>query len=74
MSELFERSARSLAAAIREREVSSAEVVDACLRRIEQVNPALNAVVRLRAGEARRAQQAANKAQRGVEGGGSSRR
>ena len=46
-------SVRSLAAAIRDGRVSSVEVVDACLARIDTVNPALNAVVQLRADEAR---------------------
>ena len=42
-----------LAEAIRQKRVSSLEVVDACLRRIEQVNPRLNAVVQLTAEAAR---------------------
>lgn len=46
-------SAAALAAGIREGRTSSAEVVEACLARIEEVNPALNAVVQLRADEAR---------------------
>jgi amidase len=46
-------SARVLADAIRRKRVSSLEVVDACLRRIEQVNPKLNAVVQLTAESAR---------------------
>ena len=46
-------SVRSLASAIRDRRTSSVEVVDACLARIDAVNPALNAVVQLRADEAR---------------------
>ncbi len=41
------RSATRLAAAIREGELSSVEVVCACLDRIAEVNPRLNAVVRL---------------------------
>jgi amidase len=41
------RSATRLAAAIREREVSAVEVVEACLERIAEVNPRLNAIVRL---------------------------
>jgi Asp-tRNA(Asn)/Glu-tRNA(Gln) amidotransferase A subunit family amidase len=36
------------AGAIRERQVSSQEVVDAYLKRIATINPALNAVVQLR--------------------------
>ncbi len=45
MDELVFESATSLAKMIREKQVSSEEVVDAHLRRIEEVNPALNAVV-----------------------------
>jgi amidase len=45
-------SATALARAIRAKEVSSEEVVNACLARIEQVNPQLNAVVGLTADEA----------------------
>jgi amidase len=45
--DLFFASASWLAAAVRRGDVSSVEVVDACLVRIEQVNPRLNAVVRL---------------------------
>jgi amidase len=41
------QSATWLAAAIRDRDVSSVEVVEACLGRIAEVNPRLNAVVRL---------------------------
>ena len=41
------RSATELAGAIRRREVSSVEVVEACLARIAEVNPHINAVVRL---------------------------
>jgi amidase len=44
-TELWRMSATELAKAIRTRQVSSAEVVDAHLRRIEAVNPAINAVV-----------------------------
>jgi amidase len=46
-------SATVLAEAIRAKRVSSLEVVNACLRRIEQVNPRLNAVVQLVADTAR---------------------
>src|SRR5205085_4093070 len=42
--ELWRLSAGELATLIRKREVSSREVVDAHLARIEQVNPAVNAV------------------------------
>ena len=45
MPELIYRSAAQLAAAIRRRELGSREIVDACLARIDEVNPAINAVV-----------------------------
>jgi ferritin-like metal-binding protein YciE len=45
--ELCFASATWLAAAVRTREVTSVEVVDACLARIAEVNPSLNSVVRL---------------------------
>jgi amidase len=41
-----------LAKAIKAKEISSVEVVQACLKRIEEVNPNLNAVVQLRGDEA----------------------
>src|SRR4051794_2191358 len=44
---LWTRSATWLASAIATGEISSLEVVDACLARIELVNPRINAVVRL---------------------------
>lgn len=47
MDELIYASVTSLASAIRDKEVSSVEVVEAHLRRIEEVNPKLNAVVQL---------------------------
>ncbi len=47
MSELLYVSAAALAKAIRAKEVSSREVVEACLERIGQVNPKLNAVVQI---------------------------
>ena len=47
MSELWRKSAVELAAMIRDREVSSREVVQAHLDRVEAVNPHLNAIVRL---------------------------
>jgi amidase len=47
MSELWRKSAVELAGMIRGREVSSREVVQAHLDRIEAVNPSLNAIVRL---------------------------
>ena len=53
MTELWRQSAGELAAAIARKEVSSAEVVEAHLARIEAVNGPLNAVVRVLADEAR---------------------
>jgi len=47
VSELWRKSALELAAMIRGREVSSREVVQAHLDRVEVVNPHINAVVRL---------------------------
>ena len=46
--------ASEVAASIRDRKISALEIVDACLARIEQVNPRLNAVVSSRADDARR--------------------
>lgn len=54
-SDITARSARALAAAIARGELSSAEVVDAHLARIDAVNPAINAVI-LRRDEAARAE------------------
>jgi len=53
MDEMIYASATALAGAIRALKVSSAEVVEAHLRRIEAVNPRLNAVVQLAADSAR---------------------
>jgi amidase len=53
MSEIWQLSATELAHRIARRDLSSAEVVDAHLSRIDAVNPALNAVVRVLADEAR---------------------
>ena len=47
MHELLSASATRLAAAIRDKHVSSAEMIRACLDRIDAVNPQLNAVVHL---------------------------
>lgn len=49
MDDLIFASATRLARAIRNKEVSSQEVVYSCLARIEAVNPRLNAVVQVRA-------------------------
>ncbi|HEY5176512.1 MAG TPA: amidase family protein [Terriglobales bacterium] len=46
-------SASVIAAAIRQKQLSSLEATSACLARIQAVNPLLNAVVQLRADEAR---------------------
>jgi amidase len=54
-AELWTWSATRLATAIRERELSCVEVMDAHLRRIEAVNPAVNAIVTLDADLALRA-------------------
>jgi amidase len=53
MGEIWQLSATELAQRIARRQLSSAEVVDAHLARIDAVNPALNAVVRVLADEAR---------------------
>lgn len=45
MSELWQWDATRLAAAIASRELSSREVVESCLRRLDAVNPAINAIV-----------------------------
>jgi amidase len=52
MSELWERGAFELGTSIRDRVVSSREVVEAHLGRIESVNPAVNAVTETLADEA----------------------
>ena len=62
MSELWRNSAVELAAMIRDRKVSSREVVQAHLDRIEAVNPHLNAIVRLLPEQALAAADAADRA------------
>jgi len=62
MSELWRNGAVELAAMIRDREVSSREVVQAHLDRIEAVNPHLNAIVRLLPDQALAAADAADRA------------
>ena len=52
MNDAIYWSASAQARALRARELSSREMVDACLARIEVVNPAINAVVQLVAGRA----------------------
>jgi amidase len=63
MEELIFASASALAEAIRSGQISSLEVVDAYLARIEAVNPRLNAVVQICADEARHQARAADAAQ-----------
>jgi len=62
MPEWIYESAAAMAAGIRKKEISAYELVGACLRQIEEVNPRLNAVAQLRAEraleEARQADQA----------------
>jgi len=53
MNDLPFRSATSLAAAIRRKEVSCLDVINAHLQQIEQTNPPLNAVIRVLASTAR---------------------
>ena len=62
MTELWQLGALELAAKIRAKDVSSREVLEAHLSRVEQVNPHLNAIVRLLADEARGAADAADAA------------
>jgi amidase len=62
MGELWRHSAVELATMIRDREVSSREVVQAHLDRVEQVNPHLNAIVRLLPDQALAAADAADQA------------
>lgn len=62
MDELFFLSATTLARRIRDRELSSEEVVQAHLRRIELVNPRLNALVQLAGEQALSAGRAADAA------------
>jgi len=62
VNELWRNSAVELAAMIRDREVSSREVVQAHLDRIEAVNPHLNAIVRLLPDQALAAADAADRA------------
>jgi amidase len=67
--ELWQMSAAALAAMIRDGEVSSREVVDAHLGRIDAVNAEVNAVVEVRPDEVRREADAADSARRaGVRG------
>ena len=62
MSELWQLGALELAGKIRAGEVSSVEVLDAHLARVEAVNGSLNAIVRVLADEARAAAEEADRA------------
>lgn len=64
--ELCFASATWLAEAVRTRGISSLEVVDACLARIEKVNPSLNAVVHLTDDARKRARLADKELAKGV--------
>ena len=64
MRDLTTTSAVRLASAIRRGEVSCVEVMDAYLRRIEALNPRLNAIVQLNANVARAAAAASDRALR----------
>lgn len=61
-TELWRLSAIELAEAIRSRQVSSQDVIEAHLRRIEAINPVVNAVVIVMADEALAAARAADRA------------
>jgi amidase len=67
--ELCFASATWLAQAIRSRRISSLDAVDACLARIEAVNPRINAVVRLTDDARERARDADRKLADGDVGG-----
>ena len=62
MEELWRWDAIEIARAVRTRQISSHEAVSACLERIEQVNPRVNAVIELRPEEALAAADAADAA------------
>ena len=62
MTDIIYASAKSMAQAIQDKEVSAVELVDAHLARIEEVNPALNAVVQIAADRARTEAQEADAA------------
>jgi amidase len=63
MTELCDRSAIELAAMIRTREVSSREVIDAHLARIEAINPTVNAITVVLADQARAAADVADRSE-----------
>jgi amidase len=62
ITDLWRRSATDLAEAIRSKHISSAEVVEAHLRRIEAVNPSVNAVTVVLSEQASQAAKAADRA------------
>ena len=62
MEELWRWEGIEIARAVRTRQISSREAVSACLERIEQVNPRVNAVIELRPEEALAAADAADAA------------
>jgi aspartyl-tRNA(Asn)/glutamyl-tRNA(Gln) amidotransferase subunit A len=53
MSDLWFKPAYELAALIRSRQLSPVELLDACLQRIEETNPVLNAFIAMKPDEAR---------------------
>ena len=61
MSEIWQLSATELAQRIARRQLSSVEVVNAHLARIDAVNPALNAIVKVLGDEARREAETADR-------------
>jgi amidase len=62
ITDLWRMSALELAEAIRSRQISSQEVIEAHLRRIEAVNPSVNAVTVVLAEQALEAAKAADRA------------
>ncbi len=66
MQDLLYQSAARMAALIRKKEISPRELLEAHLRRIEQVNPKLNAIIQL---DTERARRDAETAERAVAGG-----
>ena len=70
MAELWRMSAGDLAQAVRSREVSSREVVEAHLERIAAANPSLNAITAILADDALAAADAADRAIRSGEAAG----
>src|ERR1700745_3855054 len=69
MSEIWQLSAIELAHRIAKRELSSVEVVNAHLARIDAINPALNAIVKVLDNEARAEAASADPAARRGRGG-----